>query len=287
MAYIYKPVINIVKTAEKLKSFRLQNSYDVAQLQEIFLIKNRQVIYNWESGKNLPSVFMLMAFASLYGVKVTDLLSWDTVEIEIKESEIDGNLKNRLTEINERMTAVVDCEHIENSNFSIPFHVLAKSDDRKGESLFDREVSEIKERLIEYRVKNGFTVQELQTILQMENFQSIYNWEEGKNLPSIDNALILSKLYQVPIEELFPVLSLIIPKKTTHQSLKESLALALHPLISQEKLSYYDVSEMLSLSRLELIDIYGSAGIPYVDMTREELLSDLETLRRLSAGSNK
>ena len=47
-------------------------------------------------------------------------------------------------------------------------------------------------------------ISQLQTLFNMTNPQSIYNWEnpDMKNLPRIDNLVILAKFYNVKIDEL-------------------------------------------------------------------------------------
>lgn len=52
------------------------------------------------------------------------------------------------------------------------------------------------------RKLNGFSVHELQQIFGFEYPQAIYAWEQGKNVPSIDNLLILAQLFQVELGDL-------------------------------------------------------------------------------------
>lgn len=49
---------------------------------------------------------------------------------------------------------------------------------------------------------NGFSVHELQEVFGFEYPQAIYAWEQGKNIPSIDNMLVLAKLFNIEISEL-------------------------------------------------------------------------------------
>ena len=57
------------------------------------------------------------------------------------------------------------------------------------------------------REKNKLTVAQLQKVFNMENPQSIYAWEDSKkkNLPRLDNLVVLAKLYNVSIDELIIV----------------------------------------------------------------------------------
>ena len=65
------------------------------------------------------------------------------------------------------------------------------------------------------------------------------------------------------------------------QDSNTTLAMALYPYVHNGELSYADISDMLHIPRLNLIDIYSSSGISYVKQTKKEILSDLTTLRNL------
>ncbi len=51
------------------------------------------------------------------------------------------------------------------------------------------------DRFRELRKKHGFSVNQLCDLLGIQNAKSIYLWEEGKRLPSIEHMLILCELY--------------------------------------------------------------------------------------------
>ncbi len=55
------------------------------------------------------------------------------------------------------------------------------------------------------RKENGLCVKELQKMLGFEFPQAIYKWERGENLPSLDNFVTLSRIYNVPVDELLVV----------------------------------------------------------------------------------
>ena len=56
---------------------------------------------------------------------------------------------------------------------------------------------------IEYlRKARGFTVSELQDCLGFNTPQSIYKWQEGKVVPTIDHLVALSSLFGVTIDEI-------------------------------------------------------------------------------------
>ena len=52
------------------------------------------------------------------------------------------------------------------------------------------------------RIENGYTVRDIQNIFGFEYPQAVYSWEQGKNVPAIDNLLVLSRLFDSPIEKI-------------------------------------------------------------------------------------
>lgn len=50
--------------------------------------------------------------------------------------------------------------------------------------------------------KNGYSVKDIQRYLGLSCPQPVYRWYKGVILPSVDNLLRLSELYQVHMEEL-------------------------------------------------------------------------------------
>lgn len=52
------------------------------------------------------------------------------------------------------------------------------------------------------RVKNGYTVKDLQVYFNLDYPQAIYKWEWGETLPSIDRLVSLAKLYHVTIDDI-------------------------------------------------------------------------------------
>ena len=50
--------------------------------------------------------------------------------------------------------------------------------------------------------RNGYTVKDIQQYLGLSCPQPVYRWYKGVILPSVDNLLRLSELYQVHMEEL-------------------------------------------------------------------------------------
>ena len=52
------------------------------------------------------------------------------------------------------------------------------------------------------RTKCGYTVHDNQSVFGFEYPQAVYAWECGKSIPTIDNLLVLSHLFEVSVEEI-------------------------------------------------------------------------------------
>ena len=52
------------------------------------------------------------------------------------------------------------------------------------------------------RIKKGMSVKDMQKILGFVTPQAIYKWQRGTSLPTVDNLVILSMMFQVSIEEI-------------------------------------------------------------------------------------
>ena len=48
----------------------------------------------------------------------------------------------------------------------------------------------------------GLSVKKLADILEFETVQGIYRWQEGKTLPALENLLLLSSLFNKPINDI-------------------------------------------------------------------------------------
>ena len=59
--------------------------------------------------------------------------------------------------------------------------------------------------IIKLREAKGYSVRELQSELGFDDPQAIYKWQKGKSLPRIDNLVILSVLFETPIERILVV----------------------------------------------------------------------------------
>ena len=52
------------------------------------------------------------------------------------------------------------------------------------------------------REKAGFSVKDLAELLEFEAVQGIYHWQKGKTLPTIENLILLSELFNKSINEI-------------------------------------------------------------------------------------
>ena len=50
--------------------------------------------------------------------------------------------------------------------------------------------------------KHGITPKDVKDYLHLTSVQSVYNWCNGNNMPTIDNLYALSQLLRVPIDEI-------------------------------------------------------------------------------------
>ena len=53
-----------------------------------------------------------------------------------------------------------------------------------------------------HRRQAGLTVRDLQTYFGFEYPQAIYKWQHGDSLPTVDNLVALSVIFEVPIDEI-------------------------------------------------------------------------------------
>ncbi len=61
------------------------------------------------------------------------------------------------------------------------------------------------ENIRRLRENSDMTVKELAGILGFNSPQAIYKWQHGECLPTVDNLVILSCIFQVPVDEILVV----------------------------------------------------------------------------------
>ena len=52
------------------------------------------------------------------------------------------------------------------------------------------------------RKEKGITIRQIQETMGFNTPQAIYRWARGETLPTLDNMLVLSKLFRVAVEEI-------------------------------------------------------------------------------------
>lgn len=68
------PVVNLVKTGTNIKNYMEVLGYSVTDIQKLLGLAGRQAICHWLNGMCLPRVDNLVILASIFGVKVDDLI---------------------------------------------------------------------------------------------------------------------------------------------------------------------------------------------------------------------
>ena len=59
--------------------------------------------------------------------------------------------------------------------------------------------------IIRLRTDRNMTVKDLQTIFGFTTPQAIYNWQQGKDLPTVDNLVILASVFQVSMDDIIAI----------------------------------------------------------------------------------
>lgn len=70
---------------------------------------------------------------------------------------------------------------------------------------FQKPVVDIKvtgEKIRQLMLSKSLCVRDLQAVFGFEYPQAVYAWLGGKSLPSVDNLLVLSKLFDLPMDEI-------------------------------------------------------------------------------------
>lgn len=58
-------------------------------------------------------------------------------------------------------------------------------------------------------------------------------------------------------------------------------AMMLYPYVHDGIISHGRAAEILGIFKMDLIVLYGKLGLPYIDMTDEEIEEELETVKEL------
>ena len=61
------------------------------------------------------------------------------------------------------------------------------------------------ERINKLRIEKSMSVKDLQGIFGFTTPQAIYKWQRGEALPSVDNLVVLARVFKVSIEEILVI----------------------------------------------------------------------------------
>lgn len=68
------PVIDMTATGNNINRMRINAGLTVKNLQDIFGFSTPQAIYKWQRGTALPTVDNLVVLATVFGVRIDDIL---------------------------------------------------------------------------------------------------------------------------------------------------------------------------------------------------------------------
>lgn len=83
----FKPVIDMTATGRKIKTQMEKQGISARELQTIMGFPYVQTIYNWFTGKNMPTIDNLVVLAQVLETSVDGLLVTRQVEITLEGSE--------------------------------------------------------------------------------------------------------------------------------------------------------------------------------------------------------
>lgn len=61
------------------------------------------------------------------------------------------------------------------------------------------------QNIVHYRKQQGLSVKDLQNIFGFATTNAIYKWQKGESIPTVDNLIILSALFKVPIDNIIAI----------------------------------------------------------------------------------
>jgi len=74
---INHPIINLSRTGENIKNMRLDKGMSVQGLAELMEFEAVQAVYNWQSGKTLPSLENLKLLSELFDKPMEEILVFE------------------------------------------------------------------------------------------------------------------------------------------------------------------------------------------------------------------
>ncbi len=58
------------------------------------------------------------------------------------------------------------------------------------------------QNIINFRIKAGMTVKDVQNVFGFSTPQAIYKWQQGTALPTMDNMVVLAAIFNVKIDDI-------------------------------------------------------------------------------------
>lgn len=71
------PVINLVKTGQNIKTMREEKGMSVQKLADFMEFEAVQAVYNWQTGKSLPSIENLKILSELFNKPMDEILFFE------------------------------------------------------------------------------------------------------------------------------------------------------------------------------------------------------------------
>ena len=78
------PVIDMVKTGQKITKLRIKAGLTVKDLQRVFGFATPQAIYKWQRGDCLPTLDNLVVLSSIFGVFIDDIIVVENTDFDAK-----------------------------------------------------------------------------------------------------------------------------------------------------------------------------------------------------------
>ena len=74
---VIHPVINLVKTGQNIKNMRIEKGMSVQKLADFMEFEAVQAVYNWQTGKSLPSIENLKILSELFDKSMDEILIFE------------------------------------------------------------------------------------------------------------------------------------------------------------------------------------------------------------------
>ena len=68
------PTIDMAATGRNIEAMRKAAGFSVRDLQDVFVFGTPQAIYKWQHGASMPTIDNMVILASVFGVKIDDIL---------------------------------------------------------------------------------------------------------------------------------------------------------------------------------------------------------------------